>query len=319
MNRFGIVVVTYNSQAEIGACLDACRAVIAQPGVEIVVVDNHSSDGSSEEVRKRAGVRLIQNDKNEGFAAAANRGIASLECEQVLLLNPDVRLITGIEPLLECCARDRVAVASGKLVDGAGRFQAGFAVRRFPTPGALVLEVLGINRIWPGNPVNRRYRCLDLDPEQSAAVEQPAGAFLMIRREVWKALGGFDETFKPLWFEDVDFLKRVRGSGHQIISVPSVVAKHKGGHSIGSLPWGCAQVCWYGSLLRYACKHFSMWGRGSVSIAVIVGFTARAAARVFREHSLKPLGTCVHVVGLALSAAVNRQQAAGAALAPDRR
>jgi len=319
MNRFGIVVVTYNSEAEIRACLDACRAVIPQSGVEIVVVDNHSSDGSAEEARKRPGVRLIQNDANEGFAAAANRGIASLACEHVLLLNPDVRLMTGIEPLLECCDRDRVAVASGKLVDGEGRFQAGFAVRRFPTPAALALEVLGINRIWPRNPVNRRYRCLDLDPEHSAAVEQPAGAFLMIRRAVWKELGGFDEGFKPIWFEAVDFLKRVRGRGYQTIYMSSVVAWHKGGHSVGSLPWGCVQVCWYGSLLRYACKHFGMWGKVSVSVAAMVGFTARAVARVFREHSLKPMGICVQVMALALSAAVNRQQAAGARPTPDQR
>jgi hypothetical protein len=319
MNRLGIVVVTYNSETEIGVCLDACLALVPQQGVEMVVVDNHSSDKTSAEVMKRPGVRLIRNETNEGFAAAANRGIASIECEHVLLLNPDVRLMTGIEPLLECCDGEGVAAASGKLVGPEGRFQAGFAVRRFPSPGALVLEVLGVNRIWPGNPVNRQYRCLDLDPEQGAAVEQPAGAFLMIRREVWQELGGFDETFQPLWFEDVDFLKRVSSRGHQIIYVPSVVARHRGGHSIGGLPWGCVQVCWYGSLLRYACKHFGMWGKGSVSVAVIVGITARAVARVFREHSLKPIGICVQVVALALSAAVNRQEAAVAASTPDRR
>jgi GT2 family glycosyltransferase len=313
MNRFGIVIVTYNSEAEIGACLDACLEKVGREAVEIVVVDNRSADETRREVLGRPGVRLIANETNDGFAAGANRGIRALETEHVLLLNPDVQLMTGVEPLLECCRRDGVAAAAGKLVDEQGHFQSGWAIRRFPGTGALVLEALGLNRIWTGNPINRRYRCLDLDPERKAEVEQPAGAFLMIRRETWRRLGGFDESFRPLWFEDVDFLKRARDSGLSTWYDPSVVAKHKGGHSVRSIPWGQIQVCWYSGLLNYASKHLSRLGCRGVSIAVILGFTARTLARVFRDRSLKPIGVCSKVVRLAASALAGRPQVVTAA------
>ncbi len=306
--RFGIVIVTYNSEAHIGACLDSCLERIPAQSVEIVVIDNQSRDQTCSEVLKRPGVRLIPNQTNRGFAAAVNQGFRLLETSHILLLNPDVRLMTGVEPLLDCCRSQAVAAAGARLVDEQGRFQAGFAVRRFPGPSALICEVLGVNRIWPGNRLNRAYRCLNFDCERRMEVEQPAGALLMIRRDTWKKIGGFDEAFWPLWFEDVDFLQRARTAGHQVVYEPSVTAVHKGGHSVGSVPWGDIQVCWYGNLLRYACKHFSMPGVRGVSVAVILGFTARAVLRMFRERSLKPLGICVKVVRLAVSVLVSRPE-----------
>ncbi len=94
--------------------------------------------------------------------------------------------------------------------------------------------MLGLNRLWPGNPVNRRYRCLDLDLEAAADVEQPAGAFLLIRRDAWQALGGFDEGFHPIWFEDVDFLKRARDAGYR--RALRSVARWRG--TSGGTRWG---------------------------------------------------------------------------------
>ena len=57
----------------------------------------------------------------------------------------------------------------------------------------------------------------------------------MIRRDAWEAVGGFDEGFRPVWFEDVDFLKRLRRAGYRVRYVPSAVARHRGGHSVGKL------------------------------------------------------------------------------------
>jgi GT2 family glycosyltransferase len=137
-----------------------------------------------------------------------------------------------------------------------------------------VCEVLGLNRIWPANPVNRRYR--QQSPEQTTDVEQPAGAFLMLRRSVWAQLGGFDEGFFPVWFEDVDYCKRVLDSGHRIVFVPTAIARHQGGHSAGKLLWGERQLIWYGSLLRYASKHFSGASRAAVCAAVVLCSFPRA-------------------------------------------
>lgn len=216
MNRIGAVIIAHNSGREIGPCLDSLP-----PDLEVVVVDNASEDDTRAEVLRRGKAQLIANPWNRGFAAAANQGIGFLNCGCVLLLNPDVTWISGLDTLLSECEKPGVAAAGGKLLGEDGRPQLGFMLRRFPTPIALSFEVLGFNGLWPGNPVNRRYRCLDLDPDAAGTVQQPAGALLMLRRNAWRKLGGFDESFRPVWFEDVDFLKRAAAAGYAVRYVPS--------------------------------------------------------------------------------------------------
>jgi hypothetical protein len=176
--------------------------------------------------------------------------------------------------------------------------EVGFHVRRFPTPAALVFETLGVNRLWPGNPVNRRYRCLDLDPLQPADVEQPAGAFLLVRRSAWEEAGGLDEGFGPVWFEDVDFLYRISRAGHRIRYVPGARAEHAGGHSVRRMEWGHRQVVWYATLLRYAALHFTFLGRTMVAFSVVAGAGWRAAMRFLQTRSLGPLSVYARVVRL---------------------
>ena len=130
-----------------------------------------------------------------------------------------------------------MAGAGGKLVDPGGAPQAGFAVRNLPTALTLIFEVLLINRIWKNNRVNWHYRCSGLDLSQPAKVEQPAGALFLFRRSVWERLGGFDEGFYPLWFEDVDFCRRAKDDGYHMYYVPAVQAVHEGGHSSGPYQW----------------------------------------------------------------------------------
>ncbi len=186
MNDLAIVIVTYNSGAEIGSCIDALQETAA----EIVVIDNASEDHTREEVGRR-GVRLIANDANAGFAAAVNQGFRATTAEIVLLLNPDAVLQTGLGALQAQVLSPGAGAAGGKLTGPDGRAQAGFVVRRLPTATALCFETLGINRLWPGNPVNWRFRCYDLPLEaaEPLEVEQPAGAFLMVRRDGLGAVG----------------------------------------------------------------------------------------------------------------------------------
>ena len=294
MNRTGVVVVTYNSGEVIERCLDSCAKQTL-----VVVVDNASQDNTAELVRRRSSVKLIVNAKNLGFAAAANQGVEALDTELVLLLNPDIELETPLDALEQACASPDTGLASGKLVDSKGRVQSGFTVRRFPTPTGLAFEALGINRLLPWNPANRRYRCLDLDLSKSADVEQPPGAFLMFRRDVWHRLGGFDTQFHPLWFEDVDFLKRARSLGLKIRYLPEVTARHRGGHSIASMNWGCREVCWYVSLLKYASKHFRPYAYRGVSAAVVLGSMFRAVIGVVQRRSLRPIQVYARIAKLA--------------------
>jgi GT2 family glycosyltransferase len=296
MPEVGIIIVTYNSASEIGPCLDAAVAT----GAEIVVVDNASTDATLEEVGRR-NVRLIANPRNRGFASAANQGFRVLQSTYVLLLNPDAVIAGSLEPLLEASGLPKSAGAGGRLVDSAGRPQTGFAVRSLPTPAALILEALVLNRVWPGNPVNRHYRCLDRDYSVRSEAEQPAGAFLMIRSAVWRELGGLDEGFFPVWFEDVDFCCRVRERGYRLYYVPQAVAIHTGGHAVSHLQVEMRSFYWYRSLLRYSAKHFRPVAFRAVCLAVVTGSVFRSIAESVSHCSLRPLAAYARVVRLACS------------------
>jgi len=294
MSDIGIVVVTYNSADHIGPCLDAALTT----GAEIIVVDNTSSDETCERVRLRP-VRLIANRENLGFAAAVNQGVAALSTPFILLLNPDARIRGGLEKLRAACELPHSAGAGGMLVDQRGRPQVGFMVRRFPTVLSLVLEVLLLNRICPGNAVNRRYRCLDLDYSRQLEVEQPAGAFLMFRRDVWQKLGGLDERFAPLWFEDVDFCCRTAKLGYRMFFVPEAVAEHTGGHSIPKISVEMRPLYWYRNLIEYSIKHFPPARAKLVALAVLAGAALRLPVEMLLGRSLKPVVAYGRVIQLA--------------------
>jgi N-acetylglucosaminyl-diphospho-decaprenol L-rhamnosyltransferase len=290
----GIVIVTYNSGNEIGACLDAALG----SGAEVIVVDNASTDNTIAEVTRR-GAKLIANPTNRGFAAAVNQGFIVLQTTHVLLLNPDAVLQTILEPLREACDLPGAAGAGGQLLDPNGRPQIGFMVREFPTPGALVLESLLLNRVWPNNPVNRRYRGLGFDYSTRFEVEQPAGAFLMIRRAVWQELGGFEEAFHPLWFEDVDFCRRAADRGLRWYYEPKAVAKHTGAHSISSLSVEKRRFYWYRSLLKYTARHFRPRAFRGVCLAVAAGSVLRMIAETVAGRRFKPIAVNGSIVRLA--------------------
>jgi N-acetylglucosaminyl-diphospho-decaprenol L-rhamnosyltransferase len=276
MTRVAIVIVTFNSGEEIGACLDALAAV---SDVEVIVVDNASHDGTADKVIYR-GVRLIRNSGNAGFAAAVNQGVRATAAPLVLLLNPDAVLVRGLDALVSRCEMPGVGAAGGMLIGPDGLPQAGFMVRNLPSATALIYEVLGINRLWPGNRVNWHYRCRGLDPMTSARVEQPAGAFLMFPRAVWEIIGGFDEKFHPVWFEDVDFCARLRSANFSIYYEPNAVARHEGAHSIHRISLMNRENYWYGNLLEYAAKHYRYVAFRTICAAVVAGSLMRAVRAI---------------------------------------
>ncbi len=254
--RISAVVVAYHSADVIADCLESIRGAD-----EIIVVDNASADHTCEAVRHACpSATLIANPENRGFAAAVNQGVQRSSGELILLLNPDVRVLTpldGCNPMAEQASEPQYGVVGGRLQSADGRVQRGFAVRAFPTPWTLAFEVLLVNRLWSGNPVNRRYRVAGFDWELAQDCDQPAGAFMMFRREVYDAVEGFDEGFFPLWFEDVDFCLRVRRAGFRNRYEPAAKANHVGAHSLSAVTLRERQKSWYGSLLRFVDKHYS--------------------------------------------------------------
>jgi N-acetylglucosaminyl-diphospho-decaprenol L-rhamnosyltransferase len=122
--KTGAVIVTWNSAGALRRCLEAARGAVER----VLVVDNASADESATVARSAAGVEVIANPVNRGFAAAVNQGFAALEdCEAVLVLNPDAEVVCGVEALVEeLVRRPDAGVAAGALVDEAAFRRAGF-------------------------------------------------------------------------------------------------------------------------------------------------------------------------------------------------
>jgi GT2 family glycosyltransferase len=298
MPRVAIVIVTYNSAAEIGGCLDA----LAETGAEILVIDNASADSTRDEVVARK-IRLIANRTNAGFAAALNQGVRGTTAPLILSLNPDAHLVRGLDAMAAFFEQPGNGAVGGLLIGEDGAPQTGFMARNLPAPAALIFEVLGINRLWPGNRVNWHYRCLGVDTMSVSPVDQPPGAFLMFSRAAWETVGGFDERFRPIWFEDVDFCARIKSAGYRAWYQPLSVAKHTGSHSIDPLALENRERYWYGSLLEYAAKHYRSSAFRTTCAAVAVGAVGRAVLG-FPRHGLKAFAVYGGIVGLALGRAV---------------
>ena len=303
MKRVAIVIVTYNSASEINACLDSLAAL---RDVEIIVVDNNSADDTCTRLAAYK-IQLIRNPTNIGFAAAVNQGVRATTAEFVLLLNPDAQLLHGLDALIERCSAPGTGAAGGLLVGPDGLPQVGFMARNLPSAMTLSFEVLGINRLLPNNSVNWHYRCKGLDPMTATIVEQPAGAFLMFPRRVWERLGGFDDRFRPLWFEDVDFCARLKSSGLKVYYEPAAVAKHEGSHSIPSLSLESREKYWYGNLLEYSARHYRAVEFKAICVAVVIGSILRAV-KGFPRGGVKALEVYGYVVRLAARRFLLRRQ-----------
>ena len=292
-----VVVVSYNSSKYLPLCLDSLRGV----GVEIIVVDNASTDDSVA-VARQHGVRVIANSENRGLAAAANQGARASAAEFLLFLNPDAVLLDGFADLLRAVIQEPQAGAvAGLLLDEAGRPQVGFNVRSLPSFVTLACEVLLLNRLWPRNPVNRRYRCLDVPLDRPGEIEQPAGACLLVRRRALEQVGYWDEHFYPLWFEDVDLCLRLRRSGYPILFCPTCRWRHHGEHSLDSISFARKQLFWYRNLLYYVRKHMGSAAALAMRLLVCAGAAARWMATLVVPSGQQRSSTYWAVMKLALS------------------
>ena len=272
-----VVIVTYNSAEQIGTCLAALRN---EPAWQRIIIDNASQDDTVAKARAAdPHARVITNHRNMGFAAAANQGVRLGTGSVILLLNPDAMAQPGaLSVLIQALNQHDVAAVGGALLNVSGEIDRGFSVRRFPTTLSMAAEILLLNRLWPNNSINRRYRYLDLDYSKQQEVDQPAGACLAVRRDVWESIGGFDERFFPVWFEDVDFCYRLRLHSWKILYCPEARFLHLGGHSVNQIAIRDRQIFWYRNLLHYWRKHESRAAVAAIRLAIVLGMGLRAFA-----------------------------------------
>jgi GT2 family glycosyltransferase len=267
-----VVIVSWFSASHVG---DAVRSVPG--GVTVIVVDNGSTDGSAD-VARSAGAIVIRNEKNAGFGPACNQGAAAARTRAVLFLNPDAALVDGrdcLDRLLhELDANPSVAAVAPALTgDGQEEFQ----LRKLPTFGSFAREAFLLNRIWRSNPWFRRERYLDRTRSEAFDVEQPAAAVLMVRRDLFEEVGGFDGAFLPAWFEDVDLAARIRKSGRLMRYVPSARATHVGGTTMRSLAYKDYLPLYTRNACRYLERHAAPPTRLAVRGVLLAGALLRLA------------------------------------------
>jgi GT2 family glycosyltransferase len=225
LTALAIVIVAYNSGELLRRCLTALgpRAV--------VVVDNASPDGQTAPVCGAFGhVRLIERSHNDGFAVAANAGVAATAEPWVLLLNPDAWPVgAGVEALLACAERHGRAGAVGPLlVDDSGQ-PARSTIRPPLSPATLAAWAALPKRVTRGYELWRRSTHRGT-ADQVRRGEFLQGSALLLRREAFDAVGGFDESFF-MYGEDADLCERLQAAGWGLELCPDATFVHVGGGS----------------------------------------------------------------------------------------
>jgi N-acetylglucosaminyl-diphospho-decaprenol L-rhamnosyltransferase len=218
-----VVCVTYNAVTHLAAMLDSLRDPTAER-YHVIVVDNGSSDGTLELLRRSHDVQLIE-QANTGYADGVNRGVAAAPGgHDVLVLNADIVVEPGAIEHLAALLRDRhdVAIAVPSLRDPDGRLQP--SLRHTPTWWRTAIET-----VVGGTRAGRFGESYRPDPgmaEQEA--DWATGAAMLIRREVLDEVGPWDATFF-LYSEETEFCLRVRDAGYRVVCVPRAVMTHEGG------------------------------------------------------------------------------------------
>jgi GT2 family glycosyltransferase len=244
--QLSIIIVSFNARADLERCLESLHVAPPATPHEIVVVDNGSTDGSTEAAGRWPGVRVIDNGANLGFAHANNVGIRATTGTNILLLNSDTIVPAGaLDRLIaELERHPGAAVAGPRLVDGAGRAELSFG--RMITP----LNEFRQKRLMKSGAVESLTR-------RGHEPDWVSGACLLVRRADAEAVGGLDERYF-MYTEDVDFCAAIRARGRRILFVPDVEVVHLRGRSAASAPAATADH-YRRSQLAFYEKHHPEW------------------------------------------------------------
>src|SRR6185503_19382630 len=209
------VIVNYNAGADLRAALQSIAGEMAGRAWEAVVVDNASTDGSSEVVSEFAPqARVLRNSLNVGFGRGINQGVAASTAPFVLIVNPDCRLERGSIATMraELDARPRCAITCPRVLDPDGSEQG--SARGDPDMFTGLFGRTGpLRQLLPSLPMSRRN--VVSTGREGATVDWVSGACMLVRRSAFDEVGGFDPRYFLYW-EDADLCRRLRARGYEI-------------------------------------------------------------------------------------------------------
>lgn len=264
--KISLIIVSTNAFDILRPNLESLKELSCKYSFETIVIDNGSADGTAKILREEfPWVHLIQNDWNSGFAHACNQGLRVAKGEVLVLLNPDMRVNPGVlENVYEqITTRKEIGVMGVKLLNEDGSVMP--SVRRFPEFFDQLLILLKLPHLFPK--IIDRYLAKDFDYKVSQEVEQVRGSFFAFRRDIWRQVGFLDEKNFFVWFEEVDFCKRVREVGYKIWYNAEVNCVDLVGQTFKRMPVRVKQAMFAKSMANYFFKWHAWW-QGAIIIAL---------------------------------------------------
>lgn len=206
-----VVIVNYNVRYFIEQCILSVIDASKNLKIEIIIVDNNSTDASCVFLQENyPNVYLITNKENVGFSKANNQGVAVSKGKYVLILNPDTVIAEDTLDLIYAFAerKQNLGILGVKLLDGSGKFLPE-SKRGIPTPSVSFNKLFGISTNQTG-----KYYAAHLQENESGVVDVLVGAFMFLKREVYDEVNGFDEDYF-MYGEDIDLSYKVLNKGYQ--------------------------------------------------------------------------------------------------------
>lgn len=247
-----VVIVSFNDARWLERCLSSVFECAGDATLEVIVVDNASTDGTSELVESRFPLVRVVSSVNRGFAYGNNRGLETAGARYALLLNPDTEIVAGTlgELVQRLDTRPQVGLVGVRQITADGTLWP--TIRRFPSVSRAFGEAL-FSRHWPIHPAWSGERVFDPEPyEREVECDWPMGSFMLVRREALLAAGPLDERFF-LYCEEPDLCLRIKRAGWHARHMPQLTIVHHAGKG-GVQARMLAQEAY--ARKQYAHKHF---------------------------------------------------------------
>jgi N-acetylglucosaminyl-diphospho-decaprenol L-rhamnosyltransferase len=274
MPDIAMVIVSYRSGPQIEALLASTGGTVAH--LTITVANNATGDDLTTYLAAHPSVRVREMGSNLGYGSAINRVVTeSADPEWVLIVNPDVIFEPGsIDELLRVAESDtRIGVVGPQIRTSTGDVYP--SARRLPSLRTGVGHAL-FSRVWRDNPWTHRYLADRELPPRERDAGWLSGACLLVRGSVFRQLHGFDDGYF-MYFEDVDFGKRVGEAGYRNVYAPSAIVTHSGAHATSSA--GRVMIrAHHASAYRFMADKYSGWYLWPLRAALRVGLAVRSRA-----------------------------------------
>lgn len=254
-----IVIVTWNAEDEIEACLNSIIRYNKDIPVEIIVIDNASKDKTRNILKNYAVqtdfIKIILNDDNKGFTLANNQGIKIAQGDFILLLNPDTKVTENalIKLIEQLATSGTMGAIAPQLLNDDHTIQQ--SVRTFPRYWDMFCELTLLSKIFPMSRIFARWKMNYFNHNEIDEVEQPMAAALMIKKNVMDKVNGFDERYK-MFFNDVDLCKSIVDAGYKIYFYPDSKIFHIKGASIYKDRKNMLKI-WNDDCITYFKKHYN--------------------------------------------------------------